>query len=416
MSAGVENSDRLTADPEPEPPPLRRPRPTPATAGEPPTAHHHHHVLIEPEEDRWRWRRRIRQNPRQLRVYRVAVAIAGLMLIALGLVSGPLPGPGGIPLVLLGLAIWASEFEWAHHLMLWFKSKLHLFRTWSRRKQALCWVIFICCCGLLGYTYLLVLGPPGWIPGFRRPSADGAARHLSPASGRPPQTKPTMSAADYPYFDAPFLAFAHRGGATYAPNRHRENSRHAFANAVQLGYRYLETDVHATRDGVLVAFHDFVLDRVTDRPGVLAELSHAEVRAARIHGIDPIPTLDELLESFPTARFNIDAKADPAVELLAATIARHNAYDRVCVAAFGVRRLHRLRRLLGRPVASAASPVGVLVNRLTPWLTWALNTAAPALQIPATRPRPRSPDARPDPGAAAGGPSPRQAGPHLDCR
>ena len=191
-----------------------------------------------------------------------------------------------------------------------------------------------------------------------------------------------MSAADYPYFDAPFLAFAHRGGATYQPNRHRENSRHAFANAVQLGYRYLETDVHATRDGVLVAFHDFVLDRVTDRPGVVAHLSHTEVRAARIHGIDPIPTLDELLETFPEARFNIDAKADTTVELLATTIARHNAHDRVCVAAFGVRRLHRLRRLLGRPVASAASPVGVLVNRLTPWLTRALNTAAPALQIP----------------------------------
>lgn len=191
-----------------------------------------------------------------------------------------------------------------------------------------------------------------------------------------------MNAADYPYFDAPFLAFAHRGGAAYAPNRHRENSRHAFASAVRLGYRYLETDVHATRDGVLVAFHDFVLDRVTDRPGVLAELSHAEVKEARIHGIDPIPTLDELLETFPAARFNIDAKADPAVDLLAETIARHNAYDRVCVAAFGVRRLHRLRRLLGRPVASAASPVGVLVNRLTPWLTRALNTSAPALQIP----------------------------------
>ena len=192
-----------------------------------------------------------------------------------------------------------------------------------------------------------------------------------------------MRAADYPYFDAPFLAFAHRGGATYEPNRHRENSLHAFANAVQLGYRYLETDVHATRDGVLLAFHDAVLDRVTDRPGVLAQLSHTEVQAARIHGIDPIPTLDELLESFPTARFNIDAKADTTVELLAAAIARHNAYDRVCVAAFDVRRLHRLRRLLGRPVASAASPVGVLVNRLTPWLTRALNTAAPALQIPA---------------------------------
>lgn len=159
MSAGVENSDRLAADPS------KRPAHYPPSPDHPATdAHGHHHVLIEPEEDRWRWRRRIRQNPRQLRVYRVAVAIAGLVLIALGFVTGPLPGPGGIPLVLLGLAIWASEFEWAHRLMLWCKAKLHLFRTWSRKKQALCWLVFFCCCGLLGYTYLLVLGPPGWIP------------------------------------------------------------------------------------------------------------------------------------------------------------------------------------------------------------------------------------------------------------
>ena len=65
-----------------------------------------------------------------------------------------------------------------------------------------------------------------------------------------------MRAAEYAYFDVPFAAFAHRGGATYPPNLHRENSLHAFAEAVALGYRYLETDVHATADGVLLAFHD----------------------------------------------------------------------------------------------------------------------------------------------------------------
>ena len=82
-----------------------------------------------------------------------------------------------------------------------------------------------------------------------------------------------MRAADYAFFDPPFTAFAHRGGATYEPNLFRENSRHAFKEAVALGYRYLETDVHATRDGVLLAFHDRVLDRVTDRTGAVAELT-----------------------------------------------------------------------------------------------------------------------------------------------
>ena len=61
-------------------------------------------------------------EPAQARLYRIAVAIAGLLLVCLGFVSGPIPGPGGIPLVLLGLAIWSSEFEWANRLMGWFKA------------------------------------------------------------------------------------------------------------------------------------------------------------------------------------------------------------------------------------------------------------------------------------------------------
>ena len=126
---------------------------------------HHHHILIEPEEDRWGWRRKIRQNKRQLAAYRVAVGVLGLLLIAVGLVSGPLPGPGGIPLVLLGLAVWSSEFEWAHQLMLWFKKQLHRYRTWSTPQKVLSLVVFFSCCGLLGYFSLLTLGIPGWLPG-----------------------------------------------------------------------------------------------------------------------------------------------------------------------------------------------------------------------------------------------------------
>ena len=194
-----------------------------------------------------------------------------------------------------------------------------------------------------------------------------------------------MRAADFEYFDQPFLAFAHRGGALYPANLHRENSTHAFGQAVALGYRYLETDVHATADGVLIAFHDDRLDRVTDRSGLIVDTPYSAVREARIGGHDPIPTMAELLTRFPRARFNIDAKSPKAVDLLADLIVEHKAFDRVCVSSFGIRRLYRLRRRLGRRVPTAASALGIAWNRFLPWFTAVLNTSAPALQMPVDR-------------------------------
>ena len=351
---------------------------------------HHHHVLIEPDEDRWAWRRRIRQNPHQLRVYRVGVGVLGLLLICLGLVTGPLPGPGGIPLVLLGLAIWSSEFEWAYKLRQRFKAEVRKFRGWSTGKKVAFWVVFFAACGCLGYSYLLMLGVPFWMPDVGASLLDHLPGVEAPADSSriPHEDAPAcwndgMRADAYPFFDADFLAFAHRGGAHYPSNLHRENSRHAFTEAVALGYRYLETDVHLTADGVLIAFHDNKLDRVTDATGRIADLPYEVVARARIGGHDPIPTLSELLEAFPDARFNIDAKSDGAVDVLARTIADHDAYERVCVSSFGLRRLHELRRLLGPRTASAASFGSASpLNRFAPWLTAALDSPAPVLQIP----------------------------------
>lgn len=168
-----------------------------------------------------------------------------------------------------------------------------------------------------------------------------------------------MRARDYPYFSPRFIAAAHRGGSGLPANRGIENSARAFANAAALGYRYFETDVHATLDGTLVAFHDATLDRVTDGHGTIGHLPWAQVRRARIGGREPIPTLDELLETFPHARFNIDIKARAAIVPLWETILRHDAFDRVCVASFSGSRLSAFRRLSGTRVATAVGPLGV---------------------------------------------------------
>ena len=163
------------------------------------------------------------------------------------------------------------------------------------------------------------------------------------------------------FLDAPRpLAFAHRGGAAHAP----ENSWRAFEHAVRLGYRYLETDLQATADGVLVAFHDKTLTRVCGRDGWVRRLSHAELSAARIDGTEPIPLLEDLLAAWPDVRFNLDVKDGPAIAPLPEVLRRTNAWDRVCVVSFSASRLRATRRALGRPVCMAASPFGTAMVRL----------------------------------------------------
>lgn len=148
------------------------------------------------------------------------------------------------------------------------------------------------------------------------------------------------------------LAFAHRGGAVDYP----ENTMAAFQHSVDLGYRYLETDVHRSADGVLVAFHDDVLDRVTDKQGAIADMAWADIQQARIDGTHRIPRLAELFSSFPDAYINIDPKEDDTVEPLIDEIVAHDAIDRVCVGSFEQHRLERLREALGPGLCSSTSP------------------------------------------------------------
>ena len=151
------------------------------------------------------------------------------------------------------------------------------------------------------------------------------------------------------------LAFAHRGGAYHPEIEGLENTLAAFRHAVALGYDYLETDVHVTRDGVLLAFHDSVLDRVTDRTGEIATLSYAEVREALVGGREHVPTLADLVDAFPEASFNIDIKSEGAVPALAAFVAARDAWDRVLVGSFSQRRIDHFRDLTEGRVATSAT-------------------------------------------------------------
>ncbi|WP_202873941.1 glycerophosphodiester phosphodiesterase [Kribbella speibonae] len=184
----------------------------------------------------------------------------------------------------------------------------------------------------------------------------------------------------YPYLDhdGP-IAMAHRGGAKHPDLIGYENSLHAFQHAVDLGYRYLETDLHATSDGVVIAFHDDKLDRVTDRTGVIAELPWSEVSQAKINGHEPIPRLDELLEHFPDTRFNLDIKAEGGLEPAAKVLRAANAIDRICVSSFSQSRVNRIRKLLGPRLCTGYGELEIVLIRFLPF---ALNARGACLQIP----------------------------------
>ncbi|MGI9608087.1 MAG: glycerophosphodiester phosphodiesterase [Acidimicrobiales bacterium] len=155
------------------------------------------------------------------------------------------------------------------------------------------------------------------------------------------------------------MAFAHRGGAIDAP----ENSLEAFEMAHDLGFRHLETDVHLTADGILVAFHDSTLDRVTDAGGAIAKRSFAEIGEMRVEGSGRIASMEQLLERFPDTSFNIDAKADAAVTPLIELFERTDTWNRVCFASFFDRRIRRARKIAGDRLCISAG-VGQVVRHM----------------------------------------------------
>ncbi|WP_202998889.1 glycerophosphodiester phosphodiesterase family protein [Frankia nepalensis] len=236
--------------------------------------------------------------------------------------------------------------------------------------------------------------------------------------------------ARHAYLDHPGpIPFAHRGGAGPWP----ENSWPAFENAVALGYRYLETDVRATRDGTVMILHDSTLERVADRATRLADLTLAEASRVRLvrprtpaaapaaHEAvspaaspqgpaaspqgsttspqgpaapggaggdagarddggwvgsadgEPIPRLDDLLDRWPDLRLNLDVKEPAALAPTLEALRRANALDRVCVTSFDDAVAREARRLAGPGLCVGAGMSAIAVARLRsvlpPWLS-----------------------------------------------
>ncbi|WP_270888136.1 TIGR02611 family protein [Pedococcus sp. 5OH_020] len=131
----------------------------------------------ERSQDDWQWRRRIRSNPHSHRIYRWVVAVVGLLIVAGGVVLLPLPGPGWV-IIFLGLAVWASEFEWARRLLRFARDKVRAWGEWLQPKPL--WVK-----GLVGLATAAVVAVVFWalfavsgVPGFLPDAARDWLRSL----------------------------------------------------------------------------------------------------------------------------------------------------------------------------------------------------------------------------------------------
>lgn len=121
----------------------------------------------------------------------------------------------------------------------------------------------------------------------------------------------------------------------------------SFQDSIDLGYRYLETDVHLSADDVLYAFHDHNLKLRTGLDANIADLEADEIDALLVDGRAPIPRLNDVVTTWPNARLNIDTKSDATVLPLIDTIRTHRAIDRVCIGSFIDRRIKKCRTELG---------------------------------------------------------------------
>ena len=214
----------------------------------------------------------------------------------------------------------------------------------------------------------------------------------------PMATRERRERASHPYFGEGLLRFAHRGGSKRWP----ENTLLAFENAYALGYRWIETDVHRTKDGRIVVFHDERLERTTNGRGRVADHTLDELQRLdaafrftrdgsthpyRDQGIT-VPHLEEAFALHDDLRLNLEMKGrDPRLaEALWDFIEAHGVHDRVLVASGHDPLTERFREVAEGRVVTSAGARGILAF----WLAVRSRThkllkpSYDALQVPPT--------------------------------
>ncbi|GAA5117132.1 glycerophosphodiester phosphodiesterase family protein [Pseudonocardia adelaidensis] len=184
----------------------------------------------------------------------------------------------------------------------------------------------------------------------------------------------------HPYFDGPYpRAYAHRGWHIDDLDG-CENTLPAFRRAVAEGFGYLEMDVHASADGVVVVHHDPTLERTTDGSGPISALSAAALARVRVRGREPLPLLEQVLVELPDTRITVELKSGGVVEPVLEVLERTGSWHRVCLGSYHDGWLRRAREAAGPRLCTSMAQGAAFGLRARAWLD---RLPAPARRLPA---------------------------------
>jgi glycerophosphoryl diester phosphodiesterase len=200
--------------------------------------------------------------------------------------------------------------------------------------------------------------------------------------------------------DGKVVVLAHQGASGHAPSNTLESFRLAMAMHADI----LETDVHLTRDGVIVTSHDDRIDRLSNGHGLIKEMTLAELLQYDFgYGFTPdggksypyrgkgvtIPTLEEVFMAFPGVRVNIEIKqGDPPIaEQLLAVVQKHHMADKVLINSFASAPTAEWLRLTGGRTAVGADRADMFrfAAYWLPHLDWLYSPDRDGFQLPTTQ-------------------------------
>ena len=170
---------------------------------------------------------------------------------------------------------------------------------------------------------------------------------------------------------------AHRGGSLEAP----ENTLEAFKYSLDIGCKYIETDVQLSSDGIPYIFHDDDLKRILDQEIAFNSMPSSEIDRLIIFQKYTIPTLEAALLRFPEALFQIDVKTDEVAIPALKIIQKCAAMPRVCIASFNSDRLKTVSDLYP-DVCLSMGPKEVMKLLLSSFKLYKKEVPGNCLQIP----------------------------------